>query len=77
MSVGRILSRGALVDFFKSFSKGAKSGEIWFLPLTTKKTAFFAEIFKFLPPSDTHACVEKVRATHQTIGVISSVLTPF
>jgi len=27
---------------------GAKSGEIWFLPLETKKTAFFAEIFKFL-----------------------------
>jgi len=22
--------QGALVDFFKSFSKGAKSGEIWF-----------------------------------------------
>ena len=51
--------QGALVDFFKSFSKGAKSGGIFFSPLTTKKTAFFAEIFKFLPPSDTHACLEK------------------
>ena len=40
--------QGALVDFFKSFSKGSKSGEICFLPLTTKKTVFFAEIFKFL-----------------------------
>jgi len=60
MSVGRILSRGALVDFFKSFSKGAKSGKIWFLPLTTKKTAFFAEIFKFLSPlRHPCLCVEK------------------
>ena len=58
MSVGRILSRGALVDFFKSFPSVSKSGEICFLPLKTKKTSFFAEIFWFLPPpSDTHACV--------------------
>jgi len=47
----------ALVYFSKSFSRGAKSGEIWFLLLENKKTPFFAEIFKFLPPSDTHACV--------------------
>ena len=48
----------------KVFQWGAKSCEIWFLPLTTKKTAFFAEIFKFLSPSDTHVCVqENVRAT--------------
>jgi len=45
MSVGRIFSRGALVDFSQSFSKGAKSSEICFLPLESKKTAFFAEIF--------------------------------
>ena len=36
MGVGRILSKGALVDFFKSFARGVKSGEICFLPLTTK-----------------------------------------
>jgi len=37
--------------FFQTFFWGvAKSGEIWFLPLETKITAFFAELFKFLPP---------------------------
>jgi len=39
------------VDFSKSFSRGAKAGEICFLPLEPKKIAFFAEIIKFLPPS--------------------------
>ena len=34
----------------KDFLQGAESGEIRFLPLETKKTAFFANIFKFLPP---------------------------
>jgi len=28
------------------FQEGAKSGEIWFLPLETKKATFFAENFK-------------------------------
>jgi len=56
MGVGRIFSRRALLDFSKIFLWGAKSGEICFLPLETKKTAFFAEIFKFLPLSHTHAC---------------------
>ena len=46
----------ALVHFSKSFSRGAKSGEICFLPLKTKKTALFAKICKFLPPY-THAGV--------------------
>jgi len=31
------------------FLRGAKSGEICFLPLEIRKTAFSAEIFKFLP----------------------------
>jgi len=33
---------GELVDFCKVFLGGAKSGEICFLPLETKKTAVFA-----------------------------------
>ena len=67
------------MDFSKRFSRGrGKSGEICFLTCETKKTAFFAEIFKFLPLSDTHACVEEnVCATPLKIGVISSVSTPF
>jgi len=32
--------------FFQNFSRGAKSGGIWFYSLETKKTTFFAEIFK-------------------------------
>ena len=36
----------------KVFLRGPKSGELCFLPLKTKKTAFQGEIFKFLPPSD-------------------------
>ena len=43
--------------FFQKFCSRGKSGEICFLPHTTKKTAFFSEGFKFLLPSDTHACV--------------------
>ena len=40
MSVGRILSRGELVDFYKDFPREAKSDEIYFLPRKTKKTSF-------------------------------------
>ena len=66
------------MDFSKSFSTGAKSGEIWFLPLEIKKPAFFAEIFKFLPPfRHPCLCVGKVCATPLKIGVISTVLTQF
>jgi len=43
-----VFQGGAPVDFPKVFL-GVKSGEICFLPLETEKTAFFAEIFKFLP----------------------------
>ena len=58
LGVGRIFSRRCTSGFFqKFFLGGAKSGEIWFLSLETKKTAFFAKIFKFLPPSYTHACM--------------------
>ena len=54
-----------LVDFSKRFSRGgAKSGEICFLTLDTKKTAFFAEISKFLPLFwHPRLCGGKVRAT--------------
>ena len=61
----------------KVFLGEAECGEICFFPLKTKKTAFFAEIFKSLPTSDTHACVGKVRATLSKIDEISSVLPPF
>ena len=57
MGVGRVLSWGGTSAFYKRFSRVGQSGEICFLPLKTKKTALFAEIFKFLPPFDIHACV--------------------
>jgi len=55
--------RGALGDFFLLFPGGAKSSEIWFFPLKTEKTTFFAENFKIQgdqgppwpPPSDARA----------------------
>jgi len=51
MGVGSTFSRGALMDFSKSVSKGeTKSGEICFLPLETKKTACYADIFQFPAP---------------------------
>jgi len=39
------------------FLGSAKNSGICFLPFKTKKTGILAEIFKFLLPSDTHACV--------------------
>ena len=61
---GRNFSRGALVDFPRVFLRGTKSDEFCFLPLETKKTAFFAAIFKFLPLfRHPCLCVRKVRAT--------------
>ena len=39
-------SRGAPGDFSKIFLGGAKSGKIYFFPLETKKTMFFAKSFK-------------------------------
>jgi len=53
--------QGGTSRFFQKFlQRGAKSGEICFLPLETRKTEFFAEIFKFLPPfRHPCLCVEK------------------
>jgi len=36
---------------------GTKSGEIWFLPLETRKTAFLPKFSNSCLPSDPHACV--------------------
>jgi len=56
---------GSLVDLSKRFSsEGAKSGEICFLPLETKKAAFLLKFSNSFPLSDTHVYVqENVRAT--------------
>jgi len=52
IGVRKIVSAGPLVEFSKSFSWRAKTGEICFLTPETKKRAFFAEICIFLLPSD-------------------------
>jgi len=39
-------SRGITRVFSYIFPWGAKSGEIWYFPLETKRTTFFAENFK-------------------------------
>jgi len=53
------------VDFSKGFLLVTKSGEICFLPLEIKKTAFFAEIFKFLPLfGHPYACVQEEFVPH-------------
>jgi len=60
MAIGRIF-QGELGDFSNIFLGAAKSGKICFFPLETKKTFFFAKIFKIqggprspYPPSDAH-----------------------
>jgi len=66
MGVGKIFSGGHQKIFPKSFLDGAKSGEICFIPLETKKKTFFAEIIKSrgegppAPPSDAHAGVSRL-----------------
>ena len=52
-------NHGRRKDFFQGrppgdFSRGVKSGEIWFFPLESKKTTFFAEDFKIegAPPGE-------------------------
>ena len=58
MGVWGIFPGEALGDFSKIFLEGAKTGEICFFPLKTKKTTFFCWEFKNpfrRPPSDTHA----------------------
>ena len=61
-SVGFFPGGGALRDFSKIFLGWAKSGEICFFPLKTKKTTFFNNNFKIQgaskapwPPSEAHA----------------------
>jgi len=46
MGVGKIVSRGGQLGIFPKFFQGAKSGELWFLPLEIEKTTFFANNFK-------------------------------
>jgi len=52
------LPGGSTWRFFQNFSRGDKICEICFFPLETKKTTFFAKIFKIqegqVPPSDAH-----------------------
>jgi len=48
---------GPLVDFSKSFSRGDKNDEIWFLPAETKKTTFLLNFSNSCPSSDTYTCV--------------------
>ena len=65
MGVGRDFSWGVTSGFFQKFSTGAKRGEIRFLPLEIKKTAFFTEIFKFLPLfRHPYACVSEKFVPH-------------
>jgi len=63
MGVGKIFSRGAVVDFPKKCSKG---GQKWWnvvFTLEIEKTTFFANNFEIqggqgppTPPSDAHDC---------------------
>jgi len=58
MGVGRNFSKvGHYWIFPKVFLRGAKSGEIYFSPLETKKVAFLLKLSNSCPPSDTHAYV--------------------
>jgi len=53
---------GPVRDFPKIFSRGAKIGEIWFLPLEIEKTIFFANNFKIqgrpCPPPFRRPCCQ-------------------
>ena len=73
-----IFRGGAPVDFSKSFSRGGQKWWNFFFPLETKKTAFFAEIFKFLPLFQ-HPCLcaRNIRSTQLENWVIPSILPPF
>jgi len=52
MAVGKIFSKGALVDFFQKFSRGAKSGKICFYHSKLRKQHFLLKLSNFCPPSD-------------------------
>jgi len=78
-------SRGAVGDFLKLVSRGAKSGEICFLPLEIEKTTFFAHNFKIqgakAPPSPLPTPMSSITAQVQIVddrcpsGKISTVLS--
>ena len=72
MGVEGFLQPGHEWIFPNVFVEGAISGEIWFLPLETKKTAFFVEILKFLPPPLRHPrlCVGK-KSCHSIKKLVS------
>ena len=61
MGIGQIFPGRPQMDFSKGFPTGSKNGESRFLSLEIKITAFFAEIFKFLPSSDIHMLVCRKR----------------
>jgi len=72
MGVGRIFSRvGPLGNFFQNFSRGAKSGDIWFLRLEIEKATFFAETFKIqgglAPTSDAHVHTGSYKSSHRIL----------
>jgi len=54
---GMIFSKVGHYWIFPKAFLGGGSGEIRFLPLETKKTAFLLKFSNSCPPSDTHACV--------------------
>jgi len=54
---GMIFSKVGHYWIFPKAFLGGESGEIRFLPLETKKTAFLLKFSNSCPPSDTHACV--------------------
>jgi len=74
-----IFPGGSLVDFSKSFYGGPNVVKFGFYHSKLRKTAFFTEIFKFLPIfRHPYASVsEKFVPNHKKFGVISSVLTPY
>ena len=53
LGVGKIFSREGTSWFFEVFLWGSKSGEVCFLPLKTKKTAFFCWKYQNLAPFPT------------------------
>jgi len=44
--------QGGISGFFQMFSRGAKSGEIYFIPLKLRKQLFLLKFSNFCPPSD-------------------------
>jgi len=69
MGVGKIFSRGALGDFSRG---GAKSGEIWFFPLETRKTTFLLKISKSRRawPPFRHPCLTPKISVRRRISIV-------